>query len=85
MEKHEWKEVTEDGKRFYRASFWSGEWTIVTTTHRRHEEWQPVEDPPEQVWRKLREIVWNKYQRKRCPWERVEALDRKLGDEPTAN
>jgi hypothetical protein len=36
----------------------------------------------EPIWRELRDVVWKKYQRKRCPWERVADLDKILGDEP---
>lgn len=32
----------------------------------------------------LREIVFNKYQRKRLPWERVAEIDRILGQDPPA-
>ena len=42
---------------------------------------KPVTEP---LWRELREIVWKKYQRKRCPWERVADLDKLLGDAPPA-
>lgn len=81
MEKHEWKEITDEGKLFYRASFFRGEWTITVATRRREADWETIENPPEPIWRKLRELVWNKYQRKRCPWERVVSIDRILGED----
>ncbi|MFK7852403.1 MAG: hypothetical protein AB8D78_15620 [Akkermansiaceae bacterium] len=82
MEKHEWNERTEDGKRLYRASYHSRQWRIITSL-KKDLEWQEIENPPEDIWRVLRDIVWKKYQRKRCPWERVESIDKILGDEST--
>ncbi|MGD7654005.1 MAG: hypothetical protein ACQCXQ_12370 [Verrucomicrobiales bacterium] len=81
MESHEWKEITDEGKRFYRANFFRGEWTMLTATQRRNADWETVDDPPKELWIKLRELVWNKYQRKRCPWERVVSIDRILGND----
>lgn len=78
MESHEWKEQTEDGKRYYRANFRGGRWTLLTTTIKRDPVWDIVAEPTLDHWRELRTLVWNKYQRKRCPWERVECLDREI-------
>lgn len=80
MESHEWNEKTEEGKRFYRASYHGREWRIITTL-KTDPEWEHLEEPPEEVWRALRDIVWKKYQRKRCPWERVRDIDKILGDD----
>ena len=82
MESHEWSENTDEGKRFYRGNFQGGRWTILTTQQKRDPVWDKVEQPSEDIWRELRDIVWKKYQRKRCPWERVAELDRMLGDTP---
>ncbi|MES2997301.1 MAG: hypothetical protein V4733_10880 [Verrucomicrobiota bacterium] len=78
MESHEWHENTEDGKRYYRGNFQGGRWTVLTTTMKRDPVWDKVERPELDVWTALRDIVWKKYQRKRCPWERVADLDRIL-------
>jgi hypothetical protein len=80
MESHEWNERTEEGKRFYRANFHAKEWRIITTL-KTDPDWEPIEEPSEEVWRALRDIVWKKYQRKRCPWERVAGLNKILGDD----
>lgn len=80
MESHEWNEVTEDGKRFYRGNFHANEWRILTKMKRRDPDWERIEEPSEETWRALRDIVWKKYQRKRCPWERVASIDKILGD-----
>jgi hypothetical protein len=82
MESHEWFENTAEGKVFFRANYIGGRWTIMTTTQKREPTWTDLREVPEPVWRELRDIVWKKYQRKRCPWERVADLDRILGDEP---
>lgn len=78
MESHEWKETTEDGRRYYRANFMGGRWTLLTTTMKRDPVWEVVPTPTLDHWRELRMLVWNKYQRKRCPWERVEGIDREI-------
>lgn len=78
MESHEWKEQTDDGRRYYRANFRGGRWTLLTTTIKRDPVWDVVEQPTLDHWRELRLLVWNKYQRKRCPYERVEGIDREI-------
>ncbi len=80
MESHEWNEKTKEGKRFYRANFHAQEWRILTTL-KSEPDWHHLEEPPEEVLRSLRDVVWRKYQRKRCPWERVASVDRLLGEE----
>ena len=83
MESHEWFENTDEGKLYYRANFIGGRWTVMTATRKRDPEWTDLKPVPAEVWRELREIVWNKYQRKRCPWERVAELDRILAGDAT--
>jgi hypothetical protein len=82
MESHEWFETTEEGKVFYRGNYQGGKWTVMTTTQKRNPTWTDLKPPSEAVWRELRDVVWKKYQRKRCPWDRVADLDKMLGDEP---
>jgi hypothetical protein len=80
MESHEWNERTDEGKRFYRGNYHGQEWRVLTML-KNDEEWERLESPTEDVWRSLRDIVWKKYQRKRCPWERVASIDKILGDD----
>jgi hypothetical protein len=82
MESHEWSEKTDGAKVYYRANFIGGRWTIMTTTMKRDPEWADLRVVPLDVWRELRDIVWKKYQRKRCPWERVADLDRIIDESP---
>jgi len=81
MERHEWREKTADGVRFWRARRHAGAWTFHTTL--KHDpEWQPVDPVPRELWQSLRDILWRKYQRKRLPWERVAQIDAILEDPP---
>jgi hypothetical protein len=82
VESHEWFENGAEGKIYFRANFMSGRWTVMTATRKRDPEWTDLVPVPAIVWRELREIVWRKYQRKRCPWERVAELDRILAETP---
>ena len=54
----------------------------MTTMQKRDPVWTDLQEVPAEVWTELRDIVWKKYQRKRCPWERVADLDRILGQAP---
>lgn len=85
MESHEWRERTDEGMRYFRATYHADRWSFITTL-KTEPDWQKIElaDVPEEVWRALRDIIWRKYQRKRLPWERVAAIDKILGDEPAA-
>jgi hypothetical protein len=80
MESHEWNENTVEGKRYYRANFQGGRWGFLTTLQKRDPAWDRMENPGREVWQELRDIVWKKYQRKRCPWERVAEIDRVLAE-----
>jgi hypothetical protein len=82
MDSHEWREREADGLRYYRASHHGGRWTIQTTL-KSDPDWQtlPLEEVPADLWRTLRDILWRKYQRRRCPWDRIVEIDRILGDD----
>ena len=80
MESHEWNERTDEGKRYFRGNFRAGAWIILTTTMKRNPVWETMENPDVEVWQTLREVVFKKYQRKRCPWERVAELDRIIAE-----
>jgi hypothetical protein len=81
MERHEWFEHNEQGKVYYRANYRNrGRWTFMTAMQKRNPTWTDMDPVPEEVLRKLREVVFNKYQRKRLPWERVAEVDAMLGE-----
>ncbi|BCU76256.1 hypothetical protein [Luteolibacter sp. LG18] len=81
MESHEWRERTEEGVRYYRANRHANKWTFITTL-KTDPDWETVDPVPEALWRELRDVLWRKYQRKRCPWKFIEDIDKMLGDEP---
>lgn len=84
MEAHNWREKTEEGTRYYRAEHHAGRWRLMTQLkeqRRGEDEWETLDPAPEEVWRELRDIVWRKYQRRRCPWKLVEQIDKMLGDD----
>jgi hypothetical protein len=76
MESHEWSVNTDEGKRYYRANHLGQRWTIMTTMVKRDPTWTDLKPVPVEIWSELRDIVWKKYQRRRCTWDRVEGLDR---------
>ncbi len=84
MTKHEWREEREDGVHlYYRAVHHGGNWTIssfIRGEGRRDPEEEKVHyDPvPTEVWKKLREVLFNKYQRGRCPWNLIVKIDKRL-------
>lgn len=79
MQKHQWREQTEEGVRFFRALYHGSRWQLMTQL-KGDEEWEEQEVLTREDWEKLREVLWNKYQRKRCPWEMIEKIDRRLED-----
>lgn len=83
MEAHTWRENTSDGKMIYRASHHGTKWKLERTQKvSRSEEgvWEPLEFTRED-WLTLRDLLWRKYQRKRCPWRLIEEIDKTLEDE----
>jgi hypothetical protein len=80
MESHEWHERTEEGVRYYRANHHGNKWTFITTL-KTDPDWEAIDPVPEEIWRELRDILWRKYQRKRCPWKFIADIDKILGDD----
>ena len=46
------------------------------------EEWINHDPIPDELLEKLRDVVFNKYQRGRCAWKLVAGLDKLLGRDP---
>ena len=80
MQKHQWREDSDDGKVLYRATYHAGEWALYSQL-KGDEAWHHYDPIPEELLRKLRDVMWNKYQRGRCPHKLVTKIDRMLGDE----
>ena len=78
----EWKERDEDGNWInYRAIHHGSDWRIIWSYKvGRSEEvvWHDVEEITTEMWQTLRDILWRKYQRRRVPFEIVEAIDKLL-------
>ena len=83
-ERHDWNEETEEGMRVYKAVYFAKEWRFATSmkgSRREPPEWKDIHDVTTKHWEALRDILFRKYQRKRCPWKFIEAIDKKLGRE----
>ena len=83
MTKHEWRERDEEGEiTYFRAIHHAGRWQYYSTK-KTDPEWNaheclplaaigPVPEPLEQP---LREVLWNKHQRRRLPLKQFEQVD----------
>lgn len=80
MQKHEWRERDEEGLRFFRAEYHASRWRLISRA-KDGEEWREHDPISREEWQKIREILFNKYQRKRVPWGMVERVDKMLEDE----
>lgn len=85
-QRHEWKVETDEGTMVYRGTYYGGEWFFMSMLKGRRSEgreMQPMddEDVTDEIWESLREVLFNKYQRKRCKWQMVVEIDKRLGRE----
>jgi len=75
---HVWKETTPDGeRREVRAVKFGNNWRIQSKL-RDEETWTYHDEPSLEDWRQLHDILFRKYQRKRLPYEDVQAIERKI-------
>lgn len=77
MQRHQWREGEDEGVRFYRAEHHAGRWRLFSQL-KGEEEWTSHEPIKREEWEMLREVLWKKYQRKRCPWQLIEKIDKRL-------
>ena len=76
MKLHDWRERTESGEnRLWRATKHGGRWEFMSRLQRSEEGWTKHESPSASELRQLREVLFNKYQRRRIPWEDVVQID----------
>lgn len=78
MTQHEWREENDGETIYWRANYHGGKFTM----YRRPKEddiWERLDPPTEAELEVLRDVLWRKYQRKRCPWKAVVTVDRMLG------
>ena len=84
MQKHQWREEGEDGEdgkddtKFFRATYHAGKWELYSQL-KGDDEWMHYDPIPVELLEKLREVMWNKYQRGRCPHKLVTKIDKMLG------
>lgn len=85
MESHTWREKSEGDTLVYRASYHGGDWKLerapkVGRAERDNVDWATIEFD-QVLWETLRELLWRKYQRKRCPWKLIDEIDKVLEDD----
>lgn len=75
MTKHEWRERDEDGEiTYFRAIHHAGRWQYYSTK-KSDPEWHAHECLPLPAMETLREVLWNKHQRRRLPLKQLEQVD----------
>ena len=73
---HDWRVRTETGEnRLWRATKHGGKWSFMSRLQRSEEEWTAHEHMGLEELQKAREVLFNKYQRRRLPWEDVVQID----------
>lgn len=82
MQKHSWREKDDEGTTFFKATHHGGRWTMASQ-QKGEDEWTRYDPIPHELLEKLREVVFNKYQRGRCAWKLVAGLDKQLGRDST--
>jgi len=75
MKRHEWKEQTEHGVRWLRASRHGGKWSLQCRDAG-EETWRAEEPISRESLVALREILFRKYQRRRLPYEHVVEIEK---------
>lgn len=88
QQRHEWKEETDEGIRHFRGVYHSKKWKFSTAmkgSRREPAVWENIEEVTDAHWEALRDVLFKKYQRKRCPWKLVEGIDKILGKDPEAD
>lgn len=75
MKVHDWREHTDDGdKRLWRATKFGGQWSIFSRLKSEEDFSEHGLDELDAL-NQLREVLFNKYQRGRLPWDDVVTID----------
>lgn len=81
MKIHDWKERTDTGEnRLWRATKHGGNWKFMSKLQRSEDEWTTYEKMEIEDLKIFREVLFNKYQRRRIPWEDVVTIDNMIED-----
>lgn len=76
MKIHDWKDRTDTGEnRLWRATKHGGDWKFMSRLQKSEERWRTHEKMDIEDLKLFREVLFNKYQRRRIPWEDVVAID----------
>ena len=76
MKIHDWKDRTDTGdNRLWRATKHGGDWKFMSRLQKSEEGWRIHEKMDIEDLKLFREVLFNKYQRRRIPWEDVVAID----------
>lgn len=77
---HEWKSTTAEGeKREIRAEKFGGRWRLQAKI-KGEEQWTYYDSPSVEDLAELRELLWRKYQRRKLPYEDVQAVEALIRD-----
>lgn len=75
MTKHEWREINADGEKvYYRANHHAGRWEFYSTL-KSDPDWTKHEVLPLEAMEQLREVLYNKHQRRRLPLKHLEQIE----------
>jgi len=75
MSKHEWRENTSEGDiRLVTATRQAGKWKLRARL-KSEEDWTLLSVMTLEDLESLREVLWNKYQRRRVPYEHTLEID----------
>ena len=81
MKIHDWKDRTDTGEnRLWRATKHGGDWKFMSRLQKSEEGWTTHEKMEIEDLKLFREVLFNKYQRRRIPWEDVVAIDSMIED-----
>ena len=74
---HEWHEQDEAAgeRRYFRAAKFGRKWSVRTTL-KSDPDWEDLNPAPREVLEALRQLLFNKYQRRRIPYEDLVTIDK---------
>lgn len=78
MQKHQWRDGLGEDQVLFRATHHAGRWELYSQL-KGDEAWTHYDPIPKEHLEKLRELIWNKYQRGRCPHKFITQIDKLLG------
>lgn len=77
MQRHEWRVSEGDRTDYWRADHHGGRW-MMSEKLDGADHWTKLDPPRREHYQALREVLWDKYQRKRCSFSLIKKLDKML-------